>query len=1538
MVRPALGGSQGGEVVADGAAGVRVHRIKGAGCPAFEYLRACNNVMAAPSSVSYVGFSLSGDDDHTRDSYAAVTSWELYTAAHTPTPGGAYDLRLGTTDHGFLCLTCAHGKKLCPGHRGHLDLKVAVVQPIAVAEVRRWLRVACHACGAIIVDREKYERLPAARRLEEASSTTTEGKVCRCGAVHPKIAKDAEDHFTFWAEPPGGAAAAPAVARQPNEPFRPERRGRKLYPDTIRAILERIADADVEALGRGAAAHPRKLVLRVVCVPPNTIRPGVRSFGGGSGASYHDSTNLLQHLVKRNSTLPDRLPDAMGPLGPAGGAVDDALDRAVQNLQQIYYDLVAGSSATSVTQGSGGRRGLVVGSRAVSSFLRNLPRKEGRIRANMLGRRVCYISRSTISGNTALRIDQVGVPLEFARMLQVKETVQAHNRDWLMPFFLNGRRQYPGSTIVVRRATGEAHDVSGLRDFRLEAGDVLYRDLIDGDAVFFNRQPTLERSSIGVHRAVVTQDPSIHTFQMNVLSCEGYNADFDGDQMNLWAAREPAPRAEAMYMSAIANWFFSSKTSGPVNGQVQDSVVGCHELTRSHVRVDKYHAMGLFAGLSGLAALGALRFDTRPPGETYTGRELASLVFAATPVDYRGAPSSYSDVYAPYLTFDPDETLTVVERGRLVRGVLDKKSVGAKASGGLFHLVGREYGPQRAIDAIFALQQVALQFLLRRGFSVGTADLVPTPAARDAFRRLMAGVVLESHAIGERLLRGAIVPPIGSTVREFHERLQINALKLPETEMLRWILGQIRPDTNGFFRMVADGSKGTNPNLFNVMSGIGQTIINGERVREQFGFRRTLPYFPRFALAPEAGGFVKNSYIGGMTSGEYIFQDMNGRFDLLTKALTTSVTGYFMRKGVMVNQSSVVDNHRRVTKDSRVVQFLYGENGADTRHLERVALPTVDLDDDALRRASWVDVAAACAPSPPGDLADAQAAVDAAAAAVAADRDDLRRAAGRIAATNFGFVFDEKILLPVNVARIVASVRTAADHATPTAAAHVPPTAAALAARVARVADLCRRLPYAYFNEIQERRGAPVPRHLAAGARLTAVLVRAVLAPPALVSLSDEQLAYIVEVVRQRFAESLVDYGTAVGVIAPQAVSEPLTQYMLDSHHRSVGGGTSKVGLVRINEIFSAQVVAKERSASMSIAMRAPGGTPGGTASGTVSGTASGSMAAAAEFANSIEHVSLRRFVRHYDVLLEPAAALVYPPYAADAEWIEAFSRAHPLVRPPGDLTNWCLRFAVDKAALVLKAVDLELVVRRLRARHVDLHVVHTPEASPDVVVRAWLRSGAATGAGPAEARVRAYAEAVLDTPIRGVRGVARAAAEAVERRRVGSGGAYEKTSVAVVRTSGTNLYSAFLHDGVDAAATITSSIGDTYDLLGIEAARAKIVSETRAFMEDSTPNLAHLYLYADEMTTTGRYTSVERGGLTLREHNNIFLRMTYGAPVQVVTNAALTGARSKIYGLAAPQLLGAVPQIGTLYNALTVDEAFVRANTVSVDSILNAL
>ena len=354
-----------------------------------------------------------------------------------------------------------------------------------------------------MVNPTDYSYVAPPKRLTAAAMAATEGKKCKtCGTVHPKIVKNPEDHFTFLAPPPGAAESDQAKY--------------KLYPHVIKAAFERISDNSVLLMGKSLDAHPRKLIHSVIQIPPNTIRPGVKSLGAGSSASYHDITSMIQHIVKRNMQLPERLPDT----------IDANLDRTIQNLQQVYYDLILGSASTSITQGNSGKRGTVVGTKPAPAILRRHPRKRGRIRENLLGKRVFFISRTTISGNTKLKNDQVGIPISFARTEQIEEKVQEFNREWLMVFFLNGKKQYPGCTRIVKHSTGDVYDVEVLRrDFQLEVGDIIFRDIVDGDLAYFNRQPTLERSSIGVHRVVILQDPSTHTFQMNVSACEWYNAD-----------------------------------------------------------------------------------------------------------------------------------------------------------------------------------------------------------------------------------------------------------------------------------------------------------------------------------------------------------------------------------------------------------------------------------------------------------------------------------------------------------------------------------------------------------------------------------------------------------------------------------------------------------------------------------------------------------------------------------------------------------------------------------------------------------------------------------------------------------------------------------------------------------------------------------------------------------------------------------------------------------------------------------------------------
>jgi DNA-directed RNA polymerase II subunit RPB1 len=1443
--------------------------------------------LAPYAEVETLTFGIAGDEDNARDAVMTVTNYELFNGAQ-PVTGGCFDPRMGTTDHHYGCVTCGLQRRDDPGHGGLMNSRVALASPLFIAEIRRWLRVVCLECGAPVADPAKYAGLARARRLGEASKAATEGVRCPvCRATHPKIVRAEDDNFSFDAVYPAGKGGGLAVER-------------RLYPDAIRASFERVTASTVEAFG--AAYHPRALVLRKVYVPPNTIRPGVRmGFGASGAASYHDLTNMVQYLVKRNLMLPEQMPPQM----------TRELDRLVQNAQQLYYDMILGGAASA--SGTGSKRGIVVGSRGVRSIVRAFARKAGRIRKNLLGKRVWLISRSTISGNPQLRIDEVGYPLAFARTIQVEETVQEFNRARLMVFFLNGARQYPGCSRVTKKATGAVHRVDGLRrDFQLEVGDRIERDVVTGDLGFFNRAPSLERSSIGVHRIVVLEDPAVHTFQMNVAACEWYNADFDGDQMNLWIPHTVMSRVEAQVMSSVANWFISTKSSGPVNGQVQDSNVGCFELTRAATRLDKFHAMALFAG----TRLDPPDFSAVGPGARLTGAEVVSRLLEQAPVNYRRAPRWFSESLAPYVAYDPAETLTVITRGRLERGVLDKASVGAGAGGGVFHLIAAEYGPQRALDMIYALQQVAIAFVGFRGFTVGTCDMVVAPDGLAEIHDAVAGILRESDLITARLVRGELVPPIGMTTHEYYERLQQEALKIPD-ELLRPILRGIDPDWNGLFKMVATGSKGSTPNLLHIMGLVGQIELNTRRPAEEFGIGRTSPYFPRFATAATAYGFVANGYLAGMSAAEYVFANQAGRFDLINKALSTASTGYANRKAVKALQSAIVDNLRRLATDFRVDQLLYGEDGLDARRVQRVRFASVFLDDAALERAYRLSLPDA----PP----EARAAFDAAFARVRADRDAYRAAFLRLEDSDFGDVLSDSRQVPVDVARLVRDVRIARAGRAGAGAAEPPaPSADEVLAMHRRVEDFCARLPYVFSNEIQERRGRPPPAHHEAAVGLTRMLLRLELAPSALRGLAPADLDAVLDAVRLHYARALVDYGTAAGVLAAQAVSEPLTQYMLDSHHRSVGGGTNKAGIIRPAEIFGAKPVEAEQSSEMLLRVRPE---------------FEADRAEVLQIANQIELMTFQRFVATWDLLLEPFGAPRYPPFAKDQAWVDEFVRNHPHLAPPGDLTNWCARFALDRSSMILKSMPLGLIVERLRAKHPASYVVHTPENVPQVVVRLYFRAGRFRRTADDKEKVRdIVVRELLATTLRGVPGIRTASVVEIRRHASGPDGALSLRKVFAIQTVGTNFYGVLLHRRIDPLRAVSSSIGDTEKCLGISAARATIVREIRRFMGGKAPNVRHLLLYADVMTRTGRITALEKSGIAARERDNVFLRMAMSAPTQVLQEAAVAGTSSRIYGVDPFLMLGRPPPLGTTWNRFSMDEGFVRANRKTVDSVLDEL
>lgn len=1427
--------------------------------------------MATFADIDSVVFGIIGTRDVSNYSHATIISEELFLGTK-PVDYGLYTTELGA-DPTYPCKTCGknYGTKNCLGHFGEVQLKYPLLNPLFIKNIGKWLKVGCISCGTPLLDLADFAAIPASKRLTEyvlrtqpSSGKTVTCRNPKCKKVQPKIEKNADDYISFSTVDVDGSI-------------------RRLHPHDIKTILARITNETVVALGSSPDTGPAKLVLDKILIPPVTIRPGAKSIIAGSpeGASYHDIVTFLQYIVKKNNAMSSIIPQTI--------SGEDY--KKIANLQQLYYELIAGSSVSPT--GTSTKRGLLIGNKQTPSIMKRLFKKTGRIRGNLLGKRAWWISRTTISGNPRIRIDDVIIPYQYARVLQGLVTALDINKNETRKYLTTDSKFYPRATRVI--TPHGVYDTSKYKDGNLESTNKYLRDIIDDDPGIINRQPSLEESAIQVHNVIVAKDPAVKTMQINVIACKWYNADFDGDQMSCIIPRHNMTKIETKILSAASNRFISGKTSGPVNGQVHDSVIGCFELTKSTVRLNRYHAMSMYAVVGDIPIL--------PNNSTniYTGRDIISGILQKYPITLTAKPTYYDEALEKVIAYNPDDTKVVISPLGLQSGVLDKKTIGEGATGGIFHLISRQYGSKKALNNVFDYQQIALNFMANKGFSVSLSNLVLPSDILTGIHNEISGLLRDAENINEQLIAGEILPPIGMTVHEFYEKLQSNALKDSDL-VLKYMLKGMDTENNGMYKMPATGARGNWPNLKHITAMIGQIEVNQERIQDLFSFHRTSPYHPKFTTNPRAYGFIGTNYVSGMRADEFIYADMFGRYDLINKALSTAKTGYQMRKSIDGLQSAIVDYYRRVCINNRVIEYLYGEDGLDPKFVENVKFPTVVLNNADLESKYKNSEF-------PEEFEK-----------IREDRDRYRSAFLGIEYINFNTPMSDIHILPINIERQV-SIILSGKRTTETKGDRD------IKKMVARVKEETDNIPYVLINEIQLKQKAEIPKHISAASSLLQMSMRCELnSKNVLPRLSMEELEFILIMIKQKYTEALINYGAGIGFSASQAICEPLTQYMLDSHKRSVVGGTNQSGITRVTEILGAKPVEEEQSSEMMF---------------RVLPEFEKDPIKVREIANSIELLTFGRFIRRTpDKLFESYGKLVYPPLVAeDSKWVAEFEESHPLIKPPADLSNWCIWVELDKSVLLLKGIELETIVEKLRFKHPDLFIIHNAENSPKIRLRIYVRTGYFGKNIITLSRLDDLIDVILATPIRGILGIQNVNVVPISRQRVDpTSGAIVKDSVYAIKTVGTNIYGVSLHKHVDPYSIVSTSIGDTYKMFGIEAARQKIISELGVTVESAKPSVRHVQVYANVMTCTSKVTNLEKKGLLAREKNNVLLNSALMDPIGRMKEASTRGAQNKIYGVAAPLMMGALPRLGSTYCDVMVNEEFVKKNIKNVSKTLDEL
>jgi len=859
------------------------------------------SIAEIAKSIKSIKFGLLSPDEIRKMSVVNIITADTYDEDGVPIDAGLMDRKLGTIEPGQKCQTCGNRVGQCPGHFGHIELARPVVHPGFAKTIYLMLRASCWNCGRLLLTKEEYEkytlmmerykrrwpqlRFKLADRIVKKANKAQECPYC--GKEQFKI--KFEKPTAYYEEHPEG--------------------NMKLAPNEVRSRLERLTDADAALMGLDPSlARPEWKILTVLPVPPSSVRPSITLESGVR--SEDDLTHKLVDIIRINERLKENI-DAGAPQ-----LIIEDLWELLQYHVTTYFD-----NETSGIPPARHRSG-----RPLRTIAQRLKGKEGRFRSNLSGKRVDFSARTVISPDPIISINEVGVPIDIAKLLTIPERINKFNLDQMKVLIENGPDSHPGANYIIR-PDGRRIDLRFPKDRKtiadsVEIGYVVERHIKDGDVVLFNRQPSLHRMSIMAHRVRVLP---YKTFRLNLCVCPPYNADFDGDEMNLHVPQSEEARAEALVLMLVQEQILSPRYGGPIMGGIQDYISGAYMLTRKSTVLTREEAAQLLtsAGYDGRLPPP----EITEPEERWTGKQLASLFL---PEDFNYTLKSNVCQKCTQCKKDEceNDAYVVIKNGKLIAGVLDKKSIGAGQPESVLHRLVKDYGTDKGRYYIDKAFKLFLSYIDSRGLTIGLDDEELPEEAKEKVRSVVEEAEKKTAKLIEIYNQGLLERLPGRTLEETLETKIMQELE-EARERAGEVAGQNLKDSNTALLMAKTGARGSLMNLAHMVACVGQQSVRGERITRGYQ-NRTLPHFKPGDLGAEAHGFVYSSYKDKLNPIEFFFHAMGGREGLVDTAVRTSQSGYMQRRLINALQDIRVEYDGTVRgTDGSIIQFKYGDDGVD---------------------------------------------------------------------------------------------------------------------------------------------------------------------------------------------------------------------------------------------------------------------------------------------------------------------------------------------------------------------------------------------------------------------------------------------------------------------------------------------------------------------------------------------------------------------------------------------------------------------------------
>jgi DNA-directed RNA polymerase beta' subunit len=698
--------------------------------------------------------------------------------------------------------------------------------------------------------------------------------------------------------------------------------------------------------------------VHLLLVPPNRFRPGARRGGVLEENPRH---TLYKNILEECETLRQISREINDP-----ASSDRRSPRNFQDLTNTWLRLQDGVNSL-IDRDKNPVRGLA-GKTNPEGIKQSLEKKEGMFRMNMMGKRVNFAARSVISPDPNIETNEIGVPPVFAMKLTYPEPVTSHNFYELKEAVVNGPDQWPGAAAIenesgliinLRRKNAEERlalanqllapsntDANGSRNKKV------HRHLSNGDVVIMNRQPTLHKPSMMIHRARIL--PGEKTIRMHYANCNTYNADFDGDEMNMHFPQNESARSEALLIADTDHQYLSGTAGAPLRGLIQDHISICVGLTsRDTFFTREEYQQLLYSSLrpedrhTTSGTIETIKPAILKPRALWTGKQVITTILKnIKPSTHPGLTfESKSQVARSFWGKGSEEDVVIFEDGDFLCGILDKKQIGNKQ--GFVSAVYETYGHTAAGRLLSVLGRLLTKMLHIRAFSCGVEDLILTEAGEEARRNELKDADHIGLRVASQYVSLADRAP-SSNDPELRRRLE-NVLRNDAQQRGLDILTNARtkdlstaitdaclPEKlmkpfprNQMQTMTGSGAKGTNVNANLISCNLGQQVLEGRRVPIMIS-GKSLPCFKPFECSVRAGGYITDRFLTGIRPQEYFFHAMAGREGLIDTAVKTSRSGYLQRCVVKNMEGLKVEYDASVRdSDGSIVQFLYGEDGLD---------------------------------------------------------------------------------------------------------------------------------------------------------------------------------------------------------------------------------------------------------------------------------------------------------------------------------------------------------------------------------------------------------------------------------------------------------------------------------------------------------------------------------------------------------------------------------------------------------------------------------